>query len=81
MAIRSASHKLVVDRKGGYRLYDLAADPGELHAVADAGGPQLAQLRRQLSEWRRGLQEGRKGPVVEVDAETREGLDALGYVN
>ena len=82
VAIRSATHKLVVDRKGGgYRLFDLAADSAESRDVAAAEGAQLAQLRRQLSDWRRGLQEMRKGPTVEVDEETREGLDALGYVN
>jgi arylsulfatase A-like enzyme len=82
VALRTARHKLIVSRDGGgYRLYDLVADPGETEDVAAGAAPELAQLRRRLSEWRRGLQAARKGPVIEVDAETREGLDALGYVN
>ena len=82
VALRTAGHKLVVDRKGGaQRLYDLASDPGERHDVAAAAGDEAAVLRRQLAEWRRGLQPPRQGKVVEVDAETREGLEALGYVN
>jgi arylsulfatase A-like enzyme len=82
VAIRTATHKLIVDRQGGgNRLFDLVADPGEQRDIAPEAAQQVTELRRQLAEWRRGLQPPRQGKVIEVDAETRAGLEALGYVN
>jgi choline-sulfatase len=82
VALRTATAKLIVDRQGDrQQLYDLAADPGELNDLGPSAPPQLATLRREMAGWKRTLQPPRHGKVVEVDDETRQGFEALGYIN
>jgi choline-sulfatase len=82
VSLRTSTHKLVFAKASGEsRLFDLAADPGESRDVAAAEPARAAELRRLLAGWKRGLQPPRKGKTVEVDEETRRGLDALGYLN
>ncbi len=47
--LRLGSHKLLVHRNGDGELYDLAADPGEVHNLIDL--PELAAVRTDLV-WR-----------------------------
>lgn len=82
VSLRTANARLIVDREGGgQELFDLEADPGAQRDVAATDPTRAAELRRRLAEWRRALQPPRHGKVVEVDEETRQGLEALGYVN
>jgi arylsulfatase A-like enzyme len=68
---------------GTLELYDLEADPGERLDVA-AANPQLAAtLREQTEEWYESCLEAARppeGPAV-LDAETKEQLRAMGYLN
>ena len=79
--VRSSDWKLISfpghDRDYN-ELYDLEADPGERHDVA-AKNPLLARsLLQKLDEWRR---DSRKSvPTPDIDAETRERLRQLGYI-
>jgi tetratricopeptide (TPR) repeat protein len=60
-------------------LYDLATDPAELRNVANAHPDVVADLRAELADF---LARGGELEAValEIDPETRDRLDALGYV-
>ena len=60
-------------------LYDLATDPDELHDVAAMHPEVVADLRAELAEF---LDRGGELEAValDIDDETRDRLDALGYV-
>ncbi len=80
VAVRAADLKLLAARDGSPpALYDLAADPGEHRDVAAERPEDVARLRALLTAWRRDLE-----PVPperrSLDAETRRGLEALGYL-
>lgn len=67
-------------RNGSFRIYDLKSDPQELHPRT---GPDLKpsdQLRTWLGVVRAGLEAASDLPVPELDAEARERLKALGYI-
>jgi arylsulfatase A-like enzyme len=78
--IRSPSWKLIVvpGRKKDYlELYDLEADPGELHDVAERNPMLASSLLAKLDEWHQ-----RRGERVSTPAlsdEDRERLRRLGY--
>ena len=81
VAVRTAGWKLLVDKAGGKRvLYDLAADPGETRDVAAEHPDRVGELRRHLVGWRRALVPAARREV-EIDEETRKGLEGLGYLN
>jgi arylsulfatase len=80
IAVRTADHKLIVDRGGGQgRLFDLARDPGELHDVAAEDPATVKRLESYLRRWRAGLHPIPAGAET-LDDETVEGLRALGYL-
>lgn len=58
-------------------LYDLNADPGELHNLASGGPPALVQLRDDLRTWMR--ETPRRATAPARDAGVDERLRALGY--
>ncbi len=59
-------------------LYDLDADPGELHNVWSEHPEVVAELAPHAAPWR-SLGTIEKGPLPEVSDELRRSLDALGY--
>jgi arylsulfatase A-like enzyme len=67
-------------------LYDLAADPGELHDLSRQRPDETKKLKWQVSTWLV-AQQPRGAPTVEaneppdVDPELQQNLRALGYVN
>ncbi len=79
--IRMGSWRLFEDERGKVELYDLAADPRELHDTA-AQNPQLVlELERRLAEWVANHPPG-ENVKVESGALSRErdaALRALGY--
>jgi arylsulfatase A-like enzyme len=81
VAVRGAQWKLVADKaRGELALYDLRTDPGETTNVAAGHPERVGELRRHLVAWRRGLVPARR-LEVDVDEETRKGLEGLGYLN
>jgi arylsulfatase A-like enzyme len=69
----------LIDRDGQppSELYDLRVDPGELHGVEDE--ERMRGMRQLLDEMWQGLAPPPETDSLEVDAETREQLKALGY--
>jgi arylsulfatase len=68
--------------RGEDELYDLTADPGETHDISDASALRCDWYRQTLHRW---ILEQRRGPratteKVELSAEQKENLRALGYV-
>ncbi|MCP5059873.1 MAG: sulfatase-like hydrolase/transferase [bacterium] len=89
-AIRRDGHKLVV-RRGGERLYDLDADPGEARDALAEDPERAAALRRELDAWLERFPGPRPDAVAPqptltpsdseaLDPETRRQLEALGYM-
>ncbi len=64
--------------RGGY-LFDLTADPREQHNLAGSGRSQESSLAAALERWRAGTPAERPASI-ELGAEDRERLEALGYV-
>jgi arylsulfatase len=76
VAVVTRDHLYVEERRrGGVELYDLRVDPG---ATRDLGGddPQAARLAALI-----GAEEVAEGESLELDAETRRSLEALGYLD
>lgn len=67
-------------RNGTFRTYDLDNDPQELHPMAGAAVTPSDALRTWLDAVRSGLEAASDLPVPELDAEAREKLRALGYI-
>jgi hypothetical protein len=74
--------KLVVSEGEASRLYDLARDPGEQQDVAPHEPEQEAWLLRELRHATAEATGRRSARVPAVlDAEIRQQLEALGYVD
>jgi arylsulfatase A-like enzyme len=73
--------KLIDGSDGRRELYDVARDPGEAEDLAARDSAHVADLARVLGHFRAGL--GRRGgdaAAPALDAETREELRSLGYI-
>jgi len=79
IAVRTAEHKLIVDRGASPRLYDLTQDAGETRDVAALHPDVVARLEGHLRRWRAALSPIPPGDET-LDDETVEGLRALGYL-
>jgi hypothetical protein len=82
VALRSAAQRYVWREAAGFgaALYDLTADPEELRPVGapeDVVGPLRAEAERLVGGMKADAVE-RSG--AELDPETRERLEALGYM-
>ena len=81
-AIRTASHKLILDTlTGAGLLFDLASDPGEQHSVAahqrEIAGVLAHRLATRIDQMRDRAVEPEEAPL---DATAIEALAALGYI-
>ncbi len=85
--VRTPRFKLVENRRSGrFALYDLTRDPRERRDVASKFPEQAAALRARLGEWLERVdpesdQAEPTGPSMELDAERRKQLEALGYID
>lgn len=73
--------KLIDGSDGRRELYDVARDPGEAEDLAARDSARVADLARVLGHFRAGF--GRRGgdaAAPALDAETREELRSLGYI-
>jgi hypothetical protein len=70
--------KTIVDSKGRVEAYDLALDPEELHPLPLPPGV-VEKARSEADRWWE--RHPRDGVAVELDADTKEALEALGYGN
>ena len=82
-AVVDGNRKLIVDptTPDSPELYDLVADPGELHNIAASAPVEVERLRGELRRW------ARKNPRApdqrtrdRFDEELRKELEALGYL-
>ncbi|MCW5893263.1 MAG: sulfatase [bacterium] len=84
IAVRTSRWKVIVDRASdATQVYDLAADPGEQHALpADTWPPETHVLARRLrAHVAAHAQILAAGPATPLDAAQRRRLEALGYVD
>jgi arylsulfatase A-like enzyme len=84
LAIQDQRFKYIISNDGRGELYDLAADPGELHNLLEAHPAKAQQLARQLQEWLEAVpkyQSARSQAAPELSPEVLEQLRSLGYVD
>ncbi len=84
MAVQDQRFKYIISNDGRRELYDMAADPGELHNLLEAQPAKAQQLARQLQEWLEAVpkyQSARSQDAPELSPEVLEQLRSLGYVN
>jgi len=83
--LRLGRHKLIHElRTGRYRLYDLAADPGEHRSIYDEQDPRAAELVRRLAvhlEGAAALEPGEADEAPLLEDRQLQQLDALGYLD
>ena len=65
---------------GRPEMYDLGADPDELRNLSAADPERARRLRRELEGFLKTHAGRDPSAAVEIDAETRERLEALGYL-
>jgi arylsulfatase A-like enzyme len=78
-SIQVGSLKLVASDRGGVELYDLAADPGELHDLAAERPDAARDLALRLEGWARARSAHALLSEPTLDPETVEALRELGY--
>ena len=61
-------------------LYNLAADPGELHNLAAADTARAQSMRDDLAKFKAGLRPNGAAPATNLSAQQRALLGSLGYV-
>ncbi|HLE83639.1 MAG TPA: sulfatase [Thermoanaerobaculia bacterium] len=66
---------------GAVRIYDFARDPGEVRNLAPSGAKPSPDLVTWLEAVRAGLRAASDIPPATLDAESRDRLRALGYVD
>lgn len=72
--------ELIDLRNGSVRIYDLETDPRELSPMTGAELTPSDKLETWLEAVRTGLEAASDLPVPDLDAEAREQLRALGYI-
>ena len=72
--------KLIASPDGALRLYDLEQDPGELVDLASAQSRYVVGLEAELEAFRNRARVVSEQVVVEMDQQTLETLESLGYV-
>jgi len=80
-AFRENYSYLVDRRTGKTALYYLPEDPGELENLAEGQADVAARLASLLDGYLRGMGSGAPSEHGPLDPETREQLEALGYVD
>lgn len=80
--IREGQYKLIENRDPFHLLlYDLKADPHELHDVAAEHDPLVQRLYLELRKWKAERHPiGGAAPPVHLSKEEIERLKALGYL-
>jgi arylsulfatase A-like enzyme len=80
-ALIEGDYKLIWSSSGPDELYRLSTDPGEAHNLAVDEPERAEAMRQRLSAYLESLPRPLEaGTPTEVDAETREALRRLGYV-
>ena len=78
----AGTRKEILDvSSGAVRIYDFARDPGEVRNLAPSGAKPSSDLVTWLEAVRLGLRAASDIPPARLDAESRERLRALGYVD
>ena len=78
----TGTRKEIIDVESGrVQIYDFRADPGEVRNLAEPGTRPSPDLLTWLVAVRAGLRAASDIPPAKLDAESRERLRALGYVD
>ena len=74
--------KLISSSNGQPELYDIRSDPGENHNLIDADQARARELLLKLDSWLASLNHADlSGDIPAADQETKDRLEALGYVH
>ena len=93
--MRTDSHKLIYNGTVSrwpatekWELYDLQADPKEVHTLIDVEDEMVQRMQRDLNEWTNAcrtyamaLLGSQKRKTLTLDEKTKKELKALGYID
>lgn len=80
-SVRLGGFKLIENtRTGAVQLFDLRQDPGERRNLAEHQRRRLSELENALEQWRVTTPRGPVLREIDLSAEERERLKALGYL-
>ena len=80
-SVRKGGWKLITSNRGRhFELFDLAADPAERENLAASHPERVAEMKALLRQWRAQLRPLPAAKASPLEAETTEGLRALGYL-
>jgi arylsulfatase A-like enzyme len=79
-AIRTREHKLIRGSDGLEELYDVVEDPGEKTDLSAIHPERVAALGERLESWHDSFEHAESEGEVEVDADTEQRLESLGYM-
>jgi arylsulfatase A-like enzyme len=79
-AVRTREYKLVRGSDGTEALYDVVEDPRERTDRSATHPERVAALGERLESWQGSFEHAEAGGEVEVDVETEQRLESLGYM-
>jgi arylsulfatase A-like enzyme len=79
-AIRTREWKLIRGSDGSKRLFNVTDDPDERHGRAEEHPEKVAELESKLDDWLDSFEHATDQSDVEMDPETKERLEDLGYI-
>lgn len=80
-AVIDGTTKFLWNSQGDHLMFDLRADPGEENNLVAGDNETARSLQLRLHEYLNRLPQPKAAAETELDAETREALESLGYVN
>lgn len=81
-SIQIGSFKYIWGSKGEPELYDLSNDPGEVVNLVEERNEIASDMERRLMEWLSSFEHAAVGEgTAELDADARQRLKALGYID
>ncbi|MEP6534094.1 MAG: sulfatase-like hydrolase/transferase, partial [Bryobacteraceae bacterium] len=78
-ALLTWPYKLITSSSGKYEVYDIAADPNELHDLTAAQESKATELGTELKAWVKTMP-ARPKQQVKLDGDAVQRLKSLGYV-
>jgi hypothetical protein len=61
-------------------LYNIEADPDETNELSDSRGDMVQTLKSELDTWLASFEHAKRDGDVDMQSETREQLEDLGYL-
>jgi arylsulfatase A-like enzyme len=79
-SVRTEATKLIRSSEGSTECYRLDEDPDERHDLSERQPELATQLDAQIDEWLDSFEQTEEKETVDIDDETRDRLEQMGYI-